>query len=152
MTKPIKRDISLQPLSRDHHHSLMLCWKIRQGFKKNIDVNRIKIYLDWFYKEQILPHFEMEEKYIFTLLDSENELTNRAITEHRRLKRLFESTTEIEKNLNQIEEELEKHIRFEERILFNEIQKTAPEEELSKIQNIHSDAKFIDNLKDLFWI
>src|SRR5690606_10923423 len=29
--KPIKRNKDLQPFSRDHHHSLLLCWKIRTG-------------------------------------------------------------------------------------------------------------------------
>ena len=47
--KPLKRHKALQPLSRDHHHGLLLSWKIRSGFKKNIDVERIKVYADWFY-------------------------------------------------------------------------------------------------------
>ncbi|MDP2089641.1 MAG: hemerythrin domain-containing protein [Flavobacteriaceae bacterium] len=148
---PQKRDKALQPLSRDHHHGLLLCWKIREGFKRNIEVNRIKLYIDWFYKEHLLPHFEVEEKYVFTILGNENELTNRAIAEHRRLKRLFESSTEIQGNLSLIEEELESHIRFEERILFSEIQNIATDEQLSEIQINHSDTKFADNLTDPFW-
>jgi len=41
-TVPIKRSIALQPLSREHHHGLLLCWKIRTGLKKGIDIDRIK--------------------------------------------------------------------------------------------------------------
>ena len=40
-SKPIKRHKALQPLSRDHHHGLLLSWKIRAGFSKNIEPNRI---------------------------------------------------------------------------------------------------------------
>ena len=32
--KPQKRHKALQPLSREHHHGLLLSWKIRSGFNK----------------------------------------------------------------------------------------------------------------------
>ncbi|CDF79955.1 hypothetical protein BN863_22430 [Formosa agariphila KMM 3901] len=32
--KPLKRHKSLQPLSRDHHHGLLLAWKIRADLRK----------------------------------------------------------------------------------------------------------------------
>lgn len=149
--KPIKRSEVLKFLSRDHHHGLSLCWKIRAGIKKDVEITRIKKYADWFYQNHLLPHFEVEEKCIFTILDSENELIKKAISEHQRIKRLFESTTETQKNISQIEEELESHIRFEERILFNEIQKYVTAEQLQSIQINHSDEKFVDNLTDPFW-
>jgi hypothetical protein len=149
--KPIKRSEFLKPLSKEHHHGLLFCWKIRAGIKKNVEISRIKMYADWFYQNYLIPHFEVEEKYIFIILGSENELIKKAVSEHRRLKRLFESTTEIQKTLNLIEEELESHIRFEERILFGEIQKSATAEQLQSIQVNHSDEKFVDNLTDPFW-
>jgi len=43
------------------------------------------------------------------------------------------------------------HIRFEERILFGEIQKIATVEQLQSIEFNHSDEKFVDNLTDPFW-
>src|SRR5690606_36276296 len=66
--KPIKRDENIQPFSREHHHGLLLSWKIKTGFKKNLELERIKRYTDWFYKNQLLPHFEAEEKYLFPIL------------------------------------------------------------------------------------
>lgn len=148
---PIKRSEFLKPLSKEHHHALLFCWKIRAGIKKNVEVSRIKKYTDWFYQNYLTLHFEVEEKYVFILLGNENELIKKAVSEHRRLKRLFESNTEIQKNLNLIEEELESHIRYEERILFGEIQKNATAEQLQSIQINHSDEKFVDNLTDQFW-
>lgn len=112
--KPQKRHKALQPLSREHHHGLLLSWKIRTGFKKKIEPNRIRIYADWFYINHLIPHFEMEEEHIFTLLDSDHELIKKALADHRRIKRLFSEENEDAKTLSKIEEELEQHIRFEE--------------------------------------
>lgn len=148
---PIKRNKDLQWLSRDHHYSLLLCWKIRTGFSKNIAIERIKCYTNWFFEHHIEPHFEMEEKHLFPILGNSNEPVKKAIAEHRRLRRLFKDTEDINKSLSLIEEELEKHIRFEERILFNEIQKEASNEQLKTISKLHSDEKFRDNIDDEFW-
>src|SRR5680860_688473 len=102
LKKPIKRNKSLQPLSRDHHHSLLLCWKIRTGFTKDVAVERIKRYTDWFFENHIRPHFEMEEKYLFPILGNNNQLVKKAIAEHRRLGRLFNDTKDIDKSLSLI--------------------------------------------------
>ncbi|MEM8521631.1 hemerythrin domain-containing protein [Flavobacterium sp. PL12] len=149
--RPLKRAIELQPLSHDHHHGLQLCWKIRTGFSRKIELERIKKYADWFFVTHLEPHFELEENYIFTVLDSSNELVKQALTDHRRLKRLFSQTSDLEKALGRIEEELEKHIRFEERVLFPEIQSEATELQLSKISEIHTHEVFVENLEDVFW-
>jgi hypothetical protein len=71
--KPIKRSEFLKPLSREHHRGLLFCWKIRAGIKKNVEVSRIKKYADWFYQNYLVPHFEVEEKYVFPILGNENE-------------------------------------------------------------------------------
>ena len=150
--RPLKRVLELQPLSHDHHHGLQLCWKIRTGFSKQVEVERIKNYADWFFTNHLVPHFELEEKYIFTILDQKNEFVKQALTDHRRLKRLFSETTNLEKSLGLIEEELEKHIRFEERILFPEVQKEATPEQLAEIAKIHNHELFIENNEDTFWL
>ena len=149
--KPLKRHKSLQPFSREHHHTLLLSWKIRTGFHKNVDPKRIKAYVDWFYKNHVESHFELEEKYIYPILDSDHEYIKKAISEHRRLQRLFEDTADIERSLSLLEEELEKHIRFEERILFPEVQKFATEEQLEQIDKHHTEVGFKENVADEFW-
>ncbi len=148
--KPIKRHKALQFLSREHHHGLLLSWKIRTGFNKNIELERIKVYADWFFKTHLIPHFEMEERHIFTILDDGNELIKKALADHRLLKRLFVND-DLEKALSKIEEVLEQHIRFEERVLFPEIQKVATEEQMSLIQEIHQEEDFEDKIDDEFW-
>ena len=147
---PIKRHKSIVTISKDHHLALLLSWKIRTGFKKNIDPKRIKTYSNWFWKNHVQEHFEIEEKYVFPILGNEHPLIKKALAEHHRLKKLFESENEINNNLSLIEEELEDHVRFEERILFSEIQKVATEEELKNIE-IHHQNNFCDDWKDEFW-
>jgi hypothetical protein len=149
--KPLKRALELQSLSHDHHHGLQLCWKIRTGFSKKVAPERIKKYADWFFETHLIPHFELEEQYIFTILNPENTFVKRALTDHRRLKRLFNKTTDLEIVLGLIEEELEAHIRFEERVLFGEIQMIATAGQLAKIEEIHSGDIFEENVGDVFW-
>ncbi|WP_339894757.1 hemerythrin domain-containing protein [uncultured Algibacter sp.] len=150
--KPQKRHKALQNLSREHHHGLLLSWKIRAGFSKNIETKRIKIYADWFFETHLIPHFEMEEAHIFTILNEDSDLIKKALADHRRLKRLFTESDDEAKALSKIEEELDKHIRFEERVLFPEIQKVATEAQLALIEAIHQDDDFIDKLDDEFWL
>ena len=150
-SKPLKRVLELQPLSHDHHHGLQLCWKIRTGFSKKIAPDRIKKHTDWFFKTHLKPHFELEEKYVFPILGADNKLIKKALAEHRRLERLFKQTTDQEKSLGLIEEELDAHIRFEERILFVEIQKIATEDQLAIIKEIHIEEDFVKKDDDLFW-
>lgn len=152
---PLKRLKTLIPLSHDHHHGLWLSLKIRTGFKKGISPSRMKKYTDWFFEKHLLPHFELEEKYVFPILGNENELVKRALSEHRKLSRLFYAQQEVEKNLVLIEEKLESHIRFEERILFDEIQKVATQEELENVAITHqataAEIVAIDSWADKFW-
>jgi iron-sulfur cluster repair protein YtfE (RIC family) len=151
MSEPIHRVEALKSLSREHYQGLLLCWKIRQGLKKNISPERIKKYIDWFWIQHLKNHFETEEKFLFPILGNKNEMIKQAIAEHRRLKRLFENKIDITKSISLIEEELEKHIRFEERLLFNEIQKVATTNDLEEISACHSTI-FNDNWQDKFWL
>ena len=149
---PIKRNEYLKAISREHHHSLLLCWKIKMGLRKGIDPIRIKNYATWFYNNHILKHFEVEERYIFSILGTEHKLVQKALSEHKRLIQLFETVTVLEENLKRIQKELEDHIRFEERVLFNEVQDVATAKELELISIHHTEEKFCENESDLFWM
>ncbi len=151
---PIRRNELLAPLSREHHHGLLLCWKIRTGYRKNIAVDRMQSYATWFYKTFLIDHFNIEEKYVFSVLGNDNPLVKQALMEHRKLRVLFEKIHENEKNLGLIEEKLEAHIRFEERVLFNEIQQAASPEQLKEITEKHSEQTSMQNIEewtDEFW-
>lgn len=99
----------------------------------------------------MLAHFKKEEEIVFPVLGNEHDLVKKALADHRRLKRLFEDTIDIEKSLSLIEEELEKHIRFEERILFDQIQKVVSPQQLELIMGIHSENSVSEDWGDEFW-
>lgn len=149
--KPIKRHKALKTLSHDHHHGLMLCWKIKEGMKKNVELQRIKRYTDWFWENHLVPHFAAEEEYVFPVLGDDNPLIRQAVAEHANLKELFNQTSNLDLVFKRISKDLESHIRFEERVLFNEIQKEASPEQLLEIEKRHNHPDFCDNSDDEFW-
>jgi hemerythrin-like domain-containing protein len=148
--KPIKRHDSLKELSRDHHFGLLLCWKIKQGLKKNVPAERIKKYTDYFFNSHLLPHFSIEESIIFPLLDESHPLIRKALSDHQRLKDLFEEKNTSIETLSDIVTELEEHIRFEERELFNELQKVVSPERLKEVEIAHNEGER-DIWEDEFW-
>ncbi len=147
--KPLKRNSALKPFSKDHHHGLLLSWKIRAGIKKNVDPHRIGNYVTWFYENHLKPHFGLEEKFMFPILGTQDELVGKALADHLKLTTLISSAIEVG-TLNDIAVTLEAHIRFEERILFEKIQSVATEVELAEIERIHNDAPFVEH-SDEFW-
>lgn len=151
MKTPIKRHISLQPLSRDHHDGLLLKWKINKGISKGVDVSRIRKYVDWFFKEHLIPHFRIEEDHLFTI-DKESDAVKQALLEHKELIRLFNIETKDKDLLVTIGNLLEEHIRFEERVLFNELQAKATDAELKEIDVLHYKSTSCDLVEDKFWI
>lgn len=149
--KPIKRDQSLRPLSREHHQGLLLTWKIKKGLAKGVEMDRIKTYCNWFYENHIKPHFAIEEKYVFPVLGNDHELIQKALADHSRLRKLFEQQADLQTTIKSLGEELEQHIRFEERVLFNEIQNIVDGQQLETIMRYHEEEPFVENTSDEFW-
>jgi hypothetical protein len=150
LSGPIKRHESLKELSRDHHFSLLLCWKIKEGVKKAIALQRIKRYTDHFYEEHLLPHFSIEEMLIFPLLGDDHPLIKKALGDHARLKGLFEEKEASIEQFLEIVTELSQHVRFEERELFNELQQTLSPHKLAEIHVAH-DEGVTTAWPDEFW-
>lgn len=148
----LKRHPALHHLSHDHHHGLLLCWKIRQGFKLGVEPDRMKTYCEWFWENHLQAHFEEEEKLIFPILPEDDPMIRQALSEHKRLRKLFFTWENPAKTLGQIEEDLEKHIRFEERVLFSVIQEKASATQLEVIAAQGDREKFVENGDDPFWI
>lgn len=149
--EPISRHEALRPLSREHHFGLQLCWKIRRGFQKNISAQRMKAYCDWFYLKYLVPHFEIEEKYLFPILGEGNALVEKAVSDHRQVRGLIQQKDNLESVLQVLEKTLDQHIRFEERVLFNEIQNVANADQLQVMRTVHSHELREEKYEDEFW-
>lgn len=147
-----KSHLELTPLIEEHNEVILFCERIREGLHNKTEEERIKKYIDWFKVKYLDPHFEIENQYIFPILGINNVRVKRAFANHRRLNRLFAETTELNKVLNKIEEELSSYIGFEERVLYNEIRTIASPQQLAEIEKSHQELAFdAAEWEDRFW-
>jgi len=146
MKVPIKRHKALHILSHDHHHGLILAQLIKKGspqYKNLPDTTEgKKDYSIKFYNDELIKHFEDEEKILFPVVkgkdDEINNLFEEIITEHKKIKQLInhlKSDEDVENTLDELGHILESHIRKEERILFGKIQEVLTEDELTALEN-----------------
>jgi len=153
--KPIKRHQALVQLSRDHHFGLLLVWKIRYGLKNSIETERIKNYIRFFFEEDLKEHFQEEERNLFSKLPKDNPYYLQAMDEHQEIYKLIEemeSGTNRKSLVEEFANILEKHIRFEERTLFNYLQTKLSTEELNNLYSEESTkATTDDRWNDHFW-
>lgn len=153
---PIKRDPNIVALSKDHHFGLLFCWKLTEGIKGNISLERIKAYVDYFWSKHLADHFNEEEELLFNIvIDS---FCDKAKQDHQIIK------TEIERIKN--DEDIRKddylhlaqlinlHIRFEERVLFPHLELLLSKHQLEEVghrlKQIHT--VFSDEYADEFWV
>jgi hemerythrin-like domain-containing protein len=148
----MKRHESIVVISREHHFGLLFCWKIRQGLKKQVPAERMRPYVKYFWDSHLKRHFEEEETLLFAAV--QDELTERAYAEHREIRQLVESLSTQPEPFRLLADAVDRHIRFEERILFPHIEKTLPETRLAEIgkrlQQLHQQVEK-DDYADEFW-
>jgi len=152
---PIKRNAAIVEFSKDHHFGLLLIWKTREGLKKSIEPERISRYIMHFFETELKTHFKEEEDLLFVEVPQDNKLRMQAEAEHKNIYELIENirTRPGDKDLLQtFANTLEKHIRFEERQLFNYLQDNIPASTLAQIANqVKSKQKTPTGWSDAFW-
>jgi iron-sulfur cluster repair protein YtfE (RIC family) len=129
----MKRHQSLIALSHDHHHGLMLAQLIKKGAPeyKGLPtdlIGKVK-YAKEAWEKELKIHFKNEEKILFPFVkdrDAElDQLIEDILEEHKKIKGLVKSLDTSENKeevLNDLGVLLEKHIRKEERKVFQKIQ------------------------------
>ena len=149
---PIKRAKEIQEFSREHHHGLLLGWKIKTGLSKDVAPERIITYINWFWKTHLEQHFREEERLLFPILGNEHRLIKEALEQHEEIEKRIINMQASAEFLMDFKSLLDTHIRFEEREVFMEIQKEASLEELQKVEELHQDIDFVENTEDEFWL
>ncbi|WP_242920129.1 hemerythrin domain-containing protein [Pontibacter liquoris] len=131
---PLKRDKTLVPLSREHHFGLLFCWKLRQGLKNGADLQQMRAYVRYFWDNILHEHCQEEEWLLRRLLVVNDTLRIRIEEEHRLLEaiiRLICDGEHLQSRLfDTLQQDLNDHIRWEERTLFPYLQTVADPEEL----------------------
>ncbi len=154
--KPVKRSPHIIKLSRDHHASLLFCWKLRQGIKLGIGNDRMQGYVSYFAKEHMSPHFHEEETILFPPA-SDDVLVQRALHEHKVINALVSEIANgdefrLRHTLEEIADAVDKHVRFEERILFPHLEKKLSEDQLVTISRQLDHEPEKDLYADAFWV
>ncbi|MBI4524978.1 MAG: hemerythrin domain-containing protein [Deltaproteobacteria bacterium] len=125
------RHPSLIPLSHDHHHGLALALRCRKqalGQIKPMGMEGLKTRAEEFarfFTDNLVPHFEAEEKVLFPLLRSYGDesvpLIEELLKDHEQMRKsvaLLSDEKKLGKLLYDLGDLLERHIRREERELF----------------------------------
>ncbi|GAB4292625.1 MAG: hypothetical protein Kow0098_12760 [Ignavibacteriaceae bacterium] len=140
----MKRHPALRQLSHDHHQGLILAQQLKKGAPQYKGMPSTsegkKEYAMLFYNNELIKHFEDEEKILFSSTSGRSaeidRLISEIVSEHRHIEKLFDKLREnadIENTMDELGWLLEKHIRKEERKLFVEIEKILSNDELNTI-------------------
>lgn len=128
----MKRHQSLINLSKDHYHGLLLAQMIKKGAPQYRGMpNTLEGKLQYtltFWSKELIRHFEEEEKILLPFILNKNEhlnnLCNKMLQDHNEIKEIIDKLklgNDIESLLNDLGFLLERHIRMEEREMFESI-------------------------------
>jgi len=154
--QPIKRNKHIIQLSKDHHFTLLFCWKIRQGLKMQIATERLKNYVNYFWKEHMQPHFREEEEILFKPIKDDK--VQKALNDHQQIEDevvnlLQIASADSAELFSTLADSVEAHVRYEERQLFPHLEKILTEKQLEFIgEQLKKQEIPKDNYEDEFWI
>lgn len=144
---PLKRHVSLQPLSREHHEALILAQLLKsdvpdyKGLPTTVE-GKVDYTLKT-YEQDLEPHFRKEEDILIPkVLGFTKELDELCRTIEEEHRAIREAVGELEHAelgeaaalLDALGRLLEAHVRREERTWFELIQETVPEEILRGVR------------------
>lgn len=132
----MNRELRLQGLSSDHHHSLILVNHIRQALAHGGSELELCAHVAAHYEKDLEPHFRVEEQLLLPELsnDSVRDLASRTLAEHRLLRSQIAASMSGQLDaLRALADTLEAHVRFEERELYPACQVAVPEQVLDEV-------------------
>lgn len=135
----LKRIPELRKLSEDHHHGLALARRARLAGDGNEGFTASHVWeeIERKFQDELEPHFRIEEEYLAPPLAAlgEMELIERFNKDHRILREsVSDQSARSPSALKQFGEMLERHIRFEERELFEIAQQRLSSDDLKAIE------------------
>jgi hemerythrin-like domain-containing protein len=133
----MKRHPSLQPLSDDHHRALVLARRLRRASSgpDSTDAEALSREVQQQFETELDPHFRVEESWLLPALHAKGaaELAEQTAVDHARLRDLVRSVWSGD-TAEQLGTLLEKHVRFEERVLFPKAEALLSETELASVR------------------
>ena len=142
----MKRHAALVPLSRQHHDGLALGVMIHRGLGEGAGpastaaVERLRAQALDLWQLELRGHFEVEEQIVFPAarLAVEPGLVDALVAEHEQIRQRFSaleqaSVADAGLLLARLREALVRHIRTEERVLFQAMQGALDEQQLEAL-------------------
>jgi len=149
--KPLKRSQQLAPFSREHHDALLFLLKIKKGLRNGTDRAEIVSYIKWYWDNNLQQHFDLEEKILLPHLAVAEKLARQLLHDHKTIRELINGLQSD--SISLLTETLNDHIRFEERILFPQIENTLSKDLLDKIFDpLDSDVQCNVKWQHEFWL
>jgi hemerythrin-like domain-containing protein len=134
----MKRHPALVELSRDHQHGLAKAHTLRHATETDHAAARSAFLLFW--HDEAEAHFQIEEQILLPALhglDAADEPVNRVLAEHavirRRAADLSDGAQPAVDDLHSLGGLLERHIRYEERVLFPLIERSLNDAQLTAL-------------------
>lgn len=130
----MKRHPSLRPLSDDHHRALVLARRLRR-ISSETDAAAVTVLareVREAFEKDLEPHFRVEERELLPALEARGAalLAKQTANDHARLRQLVRGAWSGE-TAGQLGTLLEKHVRFEERVVFPKAETCLSEAELA---------------------
>lgn len=143
---PLKRNEILAKLSRDHHLALLMAQVLKTNGPAYAgttrDAESRKKYVEEFFQDNLKKHFETEEQIVFPmsegLTDEIKILQTQLKEEHEQMRSAIvnlATANNLEEELNLLGILLDRHVRTEERQLFEMIQKSADQNWFDELKN-----------------
>jgi len=144
----MKRHPSLQDLSREHHLILVHARELRWAAKGHGDLPKTCLEFLDYWKKRGTRHMEQEEKKLFPYCEKCNgwkktESVDLVFQQHHQIRALIttleesvEQGRDLLKPCENLSELLERNIRHEERVVFQEIQGALTETEMTKLKRL----------------
>jgi len=134
------RDKNLVPLSRQHQHALALCVRLDRALPSEpLDLDAWQSEIRAMFEQEIAAHFSAEEEVLFPAAARYGQLAGiveELRAEHQELRELFRRAGEGDlrkADLSVLGATLTRHIRKEERVLFEGMQTVMSEAELARL-------------------
>jgi hemerythrin-like domain-containing protein len=134
----MKRSSALAPLSRDHQHALEAALRLRRADRES--VNAAIGHFRAFFETEGGRHFEIEERCLVSALPADDPewsaAVDRMLDDHHVIR---EAASELATGADRVAlarslgDRLHEHVRFEERVLFQLLERRLTVEELERL-------------------
>jgi len=135
----MKREVSLQPLSSQHHDTLMACLMIEKGVRKNTDLKVLQDFTRQLWEKDVHKLMILEESHLVPYLRQKKfpEYIIQSLLRDHELLRILSARIlnggASYKGFLAFTSLLENHVKFEEKLVFEKAQELSSENELKMV-------------------